>query len=357
MGMMKAVVLHGVGPPESLQLEELAEPQPGPGEVLVLLEAAALNHRDIWIRKGQYAGLRFPTVLGSDGAGVVVAVGSPAEATWLMRPVVIDPGIEWGPNPRAQGPKFRVLGMPDDGTYAEMVRVPAANIHDRPEHLSAQEAAALPLAGLTAYRALVTRAGLRAGETVLVTGIGGGVSAIALLIAKALGARVIVSSRSDRKIERAIASGADAGVNVAGADWAKEAAGLAGDGGPDVILDSVGGETFAKALAIVKPGGRIVTFGATTGPVERLELTRLFWKQVDVLGSTMGNAAEFAAMLELVKAKQIRPPIARVFPLSEAAEAHRFLEGSEHFGKVVLSPPARSPVARHDLTPTQRGPS
>ena len=337
---MRAVVLRGVGPCDALHLEDVPDPLARPGEVVVRLAAAALNHRDIWIRKGMYGGLRFPAILGSDGAGVVERAGDGVDPRWIGRSVVLDPGLGWGANPRAQGPDFRVLGMPDDGTYAELVRVPAGNIHDRPAHLSALEASALPLAGLTAYRALATRGRLVAGETILITGIGGGVSAIALLIAKALGARVVVSSRSDRKIEQAIASGADAGVVATGPDWVKEAVRIAGGGGPDVVLDSVGGDTFAKALAIVKPGGRIVTFGATTGPVEKLELTRLFWKQVDVLGSTMGNADEFAAMLELVAAKLIRPPIAGVFPLAEAPEAHRFLEDAEQFGKVVLDPTA-----------------
>jgi zinc-binding alcohol dehydrogenase/oxidoreductase len=335
---MRAVVLRAVGPCESLRLEQVPDPNPGPGEVVVRLEAAALNHRDVWIRKGQYGGIRFPAILGSDGAGTVETVGEGVDRAWTGHSVVLDPGLGWGTDPRAQGPDFRVLGMPDDGTYAELIRIPAASLHSRPAHLSAQEAAALPLAGLTAYRALVTRARLREGETVLITGIGGGVSACGLLIAKALGARVIVSSRSDAKLERAAAMGADAGVNVSNADWGKQVGKLAGGEGPDVILDSVGGETFARALAIVRRGGRIVTFGATTGPVEKLELTRLFWKQVDILGSTMGNPAEFSAMLALVAAKQIKPAIARVFPLAEAAEAHRFLENAEQFGKVVLDP-------------------
>jgi zinc-binding alcohol dehydrogenase/oxidoreductase len=335
---MRAIVLREVGPCESLRLEEVADPTPGPGEVVVRLQAAALNHRDIWIRKGQYAKIRFPAILGSDGAGTVESVGEGVDSGWVGRSVVIDPGLGWGDDPRVQGPDFRVLGMPDDGTYAEFIRIPVESVHDQPAHLSAQEAAAVPLAGLTAYRALVTRARLCEGETVLITGIGGGVAGVGLLIAKALGARVVVSSRSDRKLEQAAAMGADACLNSTNADWGKMAVKLAGGEGPHVVLDSVGGETFARALAIVRPGGRIVTFGATTGPVERLELTRLFWKQLDLLGSTMGNAAEFAAMLALIDKQEIHPPVSRVFPLAEAAEAHRFLESSEQFGKVVLDP-------------------
>lgn len=335
---MRAIVLREVGPCDSLRLEDVADPRPGRGEVVVRLQAAALNHRDVWIRKGQYAGIRFPTILGSDGAGTVESIGEGVEERWVGRSVVIDPGLGWGNDPRVQGPDFRVLGMPEDGTYAELVRVPVANLHDRPAHLSAHEAAALPLAGLTAYRALVTRGRLVKGETVLITGIGGGVAGFGLLIAKALGARVVVSSRSDRKLQQAAAMGADAGVNSSSPDWAKTAVQLSGGEGPDVVLESVGGETFARALAIVRRGGRIVTLGATTGAVERLELTRLFWKQLDLLGSTMGNATEFSAMLRLVETNAIHPPVSRVFPLAEASESHRYLESSEQFGKVVLDP-------------------
>jgi len=337
---MQAIVLREVGPSEGLRIETVPDPIPGPGEVVVRLLASALNHRDVWIRKGQYAGITFPAILGSDGCGVVEEIGEGVEPSLVGRRVVIDPGLEWGDDPRSQGPKFRVLGMPDDGTYAEKIRIPAGNVHDAPANLSDYEAAAIPLAALTAYRALVTRARLALGETVLITGIGGGVSAFGLQIAKALGARVIVASRHDAKLAAAAALGADAGVNVTDPNWPKLAVKLTGGEGPDVVLDSVGGETFAKALAAVRRGGRIVTYGATSGPVEKFELTRLFWKQVDILGSTMGTPSEFAAMLAMVRQGAIQPTVARVFALSEASAAHRYLEESNQFGKVVLDPQA-----------------
>ena len=337
---MRAVVLREVGPSDTLRIESVPDPSPGPGEVVVRLLASALNHRDLWIRKGQYAGIKFPAILGSDGCGVIEGVGEGVDPTIVGRRVVIDPGLGWGDDPKAQGPKFRVLGMPDDGTYAEKIRVPASSVHNAPAHLSDHEAAALPLAALTAYRALVTRARLQAGEALLITGIGGGVSAFGLQIAKAIGARVIVTSRDDAKLAVAQGLGADAGVNVSDPDWAKAVVKLTGGEGPDVVLDSVGGATFAKALAAVRRGGRIVTYGATTGPVESFELTRLFWKQVDILGSTMGTAQEFAAMLELVSHRTIRPPVAKVFPLAEASAAHDYLEAGGQFGKVVLDPRA-----------------
>lgn len=333
---MHAVVLRGVGPSKSLQLETVDDPQAGPGDVVVRLEAAALNHRDVWIRKGLYAGIKFPTILGSDGCGTVIQVGQEVSSEWIGRSVVINPGLEWGDNPRVPGPKFRILGMPDGGTYAELVRVPAENVCDRPAYLSANEAASIPLAALTAYRALVTRAQLKSGETVLITGIGGGVSAFGLQIAKALGARVVATSRSDRKLEEASKLGADGTLNVTSGDWSKEAIKLSGGEGPDVILDSVGGETFGRALSVIRRGGRIVTYGATTGPIDRFDITKLFWKQVDVLGTTMGTPLEFAAMIELFERKAIRPAVARVFPLAEAGEAQEFMEGAKQFGKIVL---------------------
>ena len=333
---MKAIILREIGPTGSLRLEEVADPTPGPGEVVVRLQAAALNHRDVWIRRGQYAGIQLPAILGSDGCGVVEQVGQGVPDVLVGRSVVLNPGLDWGHHPRVPGPTFRVLGMPDDGTYAQSIRIPAASVVERPNHLSEIEAASLPLAGLTAYRALVTRAELRAGETVLITGIGGGVSAFGLQFAKAIGARVVVTSRSDWKLEAATKLGADATLNVTTDEWARQAAKLCGEEGPDVVLDSVGGETLAKSLGIVRRGGRIVTYGATTGPTERFEITRLFWKQIDILGTTMGNAEEFAAMLEHVCRHSIKPPIARVFPLVEAAEAQRFMEEANQFGKIVL---------------------
>ncbi|MFO0810173.1 MAG: zinc-binding dehydrogenase [Gemmataceae bacterium] len=333
---MRAIVLRDLGPAENLRPETVPDPTPGPGEVVVRLKAAALNHRDVWIRKGQYAGIKLPIVLGSDGAGEVAAVGAGADAKLVGQTVVINPGLDWGDDDRVQGPTFRILGLPDDGTYAELVKVPAANVHPAPAGWSMEEAAALPLAGLTAYRAVVTRARVTAGERVLVTGIGGGVSAFALQIAKAQGATVVVTSGSDEKLARAAKLGAAGGVNYRTADWVKEVVKLT-DGGPDVVIDSVGGETLGKAVEAVRPGGRIVTYGATTGPVPSLETRRVFWKQVSLLGSTMGTPREFAAMLALYAKGTARPTIDKVFPLADAADAHRRMEDGGQCGKIVLS--------------------
>jgi zinc-binding alcohol dehydrogenase/oxidoreductase len=334
---MQAIVLRDLGGPEHLRLESVPDPQPGPGEVVVRLKAAALNHRDVWIRRGQYAGIKLPVILGSDGAGTVSAVGPKADAKLLGREVVINPSLDWGTDDRVQGPHFRILGLPDDGTYAELVKVPASAVYPKPAGWSWEEAAALPLAGLTAYRAVVTRAQVGKGDRVLVTGIGGGVSQFAVQTAKALGATVVVTSGSDDKLARAKQKlGTDGGANYRTGDWTKEIVRLCGGEGPDVVIDSVGGETIGKAIEITKPGGRIVTYGATTGPVPQLEVRRIFWKQLSFLGTTMGTPAEFAAMLELFGKGTMRPMVDAMFPLADAGSAQRRMDEAAQFGKIVL---------------------
>ncbi|MCX6552364.1 MAG: zinc-binding dehydrogenase [Acidobacteria bacterium] len=333
---MKAIVLRELGDPDKLVLESVPDPDPGPGGAVVRIRAAALNHRDAWIRRGQYAGIRLPIVLGSDGAGEVVAVGAGVDERLVGQSVVINPSLDWGTDDRAQGPAYHILGLPDDGTYAELVRVPAANLCPKPGSLSSEAAAAIPLAGLTAYRALVTRARLQAGETVLVTGIGGGVSTFALLFARHLGARVVVTSGSDSKLERARALGADGGVNYKSEGWGKAAQAMC-QGGPDVIIDSAGRDAFPTLLEIIKPGGRLVTFGATTGSTATVEVRRIFWKQIAILGSTMGTPREFGDMLTFFAQGGVTPVVDQVFPLADAAGAHRRMDQAGQFGKIVLS--------------------
>ena len=336
---MKAVVLRHPGPAENLRLEEAPDPAPGAGEVVVRLRAAALNHRDVWIRSGTGAyagGFKQRVILGSDGAGDVLSVGRGADPALVGRAVVINPSLHWGDADTAQGPDFRILGLPDDGTYAQLIRVPARNVHPKPAAMSFEEAAAVPLAALTAYRAVVSRARVQAGETVLVTGIGGGVSTFALQIAAHLGAQVLVTSGSDVKLARAREMGAAGGANYRTQDWAREVVALTAGRGPDVVIDSVGGDTFAKAVEILRPGGRIASYGATTGPVRDFVLRNLFWKQATALGTTMGSAREFAAMLALYDQGGLRPAVDRVFPLADAAAAHRRMEEAGQFGKIVL---------------------
>ncbi len=332
---MRAVMLKSLGGPDELRVETAPDPVPGAGEAVVRLRAAALNHRDAWIRKGLYANITLPVILGSDGAGEVEAVGDGVDAGVVGTAVVINPSLEWGDDPRAPGRRWRILGLPENGTHAERVKVPAAALFPKPAALSWEEAAAIPLAGLTAFRAVVTRAGVAPGETVVVTGIGGGVATFALAIAKARGARVFVTSGSDEKLARARALGAEGGVNYRQPDWAKALVSLT-DGGADLAVDSAGGETFAALLDVVRPGGRLVTYGATTGSPSTIEVRRLFWKQVALLGTTMGTPDDFAAMLDLYGAGGLRPAVDRVFPLAEAADAHRRMDQAAQMGKIVL---------------------
>jgi len=333
---VKAIVLHEVGEPATVRLEDAADPRPGPGEAVVRLRAAALNHRDLFIRRGQYAGLRFPIIPGSDGVGAVAAVGDGVTEVRPGDDVIINPSVNWGDDPRAQGPGFKILGLPDNGTFAQLVAIPAANALPRPAGLSDEEAAAIPLAGLTAYRAAVMRGRARAGDTVLVLGIGGGVATFALLIAKQLGARVLVTSGSDDKIARARALGADDGFNYKTVDWVKAVKRATGGQGADLIIDGTGGQTFDMALDAARPGGRVVSYGATTGPVPDLAVRRLFFKQLDVMGSTMGSPDDFRAMLDLFGAGKARPVVDRVFPLAEAGAALGHMEQAAQFGKIVL---------------------
>ncbi|MCS6990058.1 MAG: zinc-binding dehydrogenase [Chloroherpetonaceae bacterium] len=324
---MNAAVLEGVNLP--LQLKSVDAPSISDREALVKLHAAALNHRDLWIQKGQYAGLKFPIILGSDGAGVVVEC---ADASWIGKDVVINPSLDWGERETAQQKSFRILGLPDNGTFAEFVKVPIQNLCEKPKHLSWTEAAALPLAGLTAYRALFSRAGLKPKEKVLITGIGGGVALFGLQFALAIGADVWVTSGSDDKIAKAIALGAKGGANYNDANWDSELKSV----GFDVILDSAGGDGFLKLIELAAMGGRIVFVGATKGAPSSLPMTRVFWKQLSILGSTMGSPKDFSQMLDLVNAKRIVPIVSDVLSLSAAEQGLRKMDGAAQFGKIVL---------------------
>jgi NADPH:quinone reductase-like Zn-dependent oxidoreductase len=327
---VRAVRIHEDGGPEVLVLEEAPDPQPGPGEVLVRLRASALNHLDIWIRKG-LPSVPKPRILGADGAGVVEALGDGAEGFAPGDRVVLNPGVEAG------GGRIHVIGEHGDGTNAELIAVPATNVHPIPGGLSFEEAAAFPLVFETAYRMLVTRAGLREGEWVLVWGIGGGVSTAALAIAKALGARVIATSSSDAKLERARELGADATVNHASGE-VKEAVREATAGrGADVVVDTVGEATWRTSLDVAAQGGRITVCGATSGPNPPAALHRVWWKQLSILGSTMGTGQDFAGAYELVASGRARPVVDEVLPLEEIRAAHERLEAGEQLGKIVLT--------------------
>jgi zinc-binding alcohol dehydrogenase/oxidoreductase len=331
---MRAVRLHDVGGPQSLRLDDVAIPEPVAGEALVRIRAAALNHRDVFITQGLYPRIELPKILGSDGAGEVAGLGANVTALAPGDEVVIDPMLGWGGNPRVwDAQKSSILGMPRDGTFAQYVALPSENVYPKPPDLTLEEAAAIPLAGLTAYRAIFTRGDLQPGETVLITGIGGGVQTFALLFAKLIGARAIVTSSSDDKLERAKALGADATFNYRTMpEWQREVKSL----GPiDLIVDSSGGSTLAKALDAVRPGGRIAVYGGTTGEAS-IKLFPLFWKHVTLLGTSMGSPQDFEAMLALFANRGLRPAIDRIYPLSEAAAAATRMAAADQFGKIVL---------------------
>ena len=332
---MKAVVLHETGGPGKLCFQDIPDPVPAPGEVRVRLEASALNRRDFWITVGAYPRIKFPSISGSDGAGIIDAVGEGVEAAQIGREVVLYPARQWGGDPRCGGPDFRVLGMPDQGTLAEYICVPAADVVGKPEHLSWIQAAALPLAGLTAWRAVVTHGEVAAGQKVLVTGIGGGVATFALLWAKYHGAEVYVTSGSAEKLAAARALGAKGGVDYRAEDWGKQLRKLTG--GVDLVIDSAGGAVVNTALNALNNGGRFVFFGATLGnPAEGLEMAKLFFRQIRIQGTTMGTPAEFRAMLDFVNRYRIEPVVDQVLKLEDAADAYRKLENGEQMGKVVL---------------------
>ena len=319
---MRAVVLAERGGTPAVR--EWPEPEAGPGEVKVRLRAAALNHRDVWIARGLYPGVAPPVVLGSDGVGELDG-----------RRVVVNPALDWGPREDTQGPAFSILGNPRDGTFAEAVVVPEENVYACPEHLTDQQAAAIPLAGLTAWRALVTRAAAKPGDAVLVTGAGGGVSSFAIQFAVALGCRVYVTSSRDEKIAAAVALGAEGGVRYTEEGWGKRLRALSG--GIDAVVDGAGGAGFAEAMRSLNPAARVAYYGGTAGGWAGLMAQATFYKQVTLAGTTMGSPREFAAMLAFVAEHGLRPVVDSVRPLAEAPAAFARMAAGEQRGKLVLA--------------------
>ncbi len=318
---MKAIRIHEDGGPEVLRYEDAPDPEPGRDEVLVELRAASLNHLDIWVRKG-LPSVPKPRILGADGAGVIA--GSDER-------VVINPGL-----PHAGG--IHVIGEHCDGTHAELIAVPRSAVHPIPDGLSFEEAAAFPLVFETAYRMLVTKAGLQPGEWVLIWGIGSGVATASLAIAKALGAQAIVTSSSDRKLERARELGADETVNHGTEDVPARVRELT-SAGAHVVVEHVGEATWARSLASARRDGRIVICGATSGPNPPAALHRIWWRELSIFGSTMGTPADFQGAYDLIAAGKAKPVVDMVFPLAEAAAAHERLERGEQLGKIVLRIP------------------
>lgn len=329
---MKAAVLNGVHQP--VIVEEVSKPQISSNEVLVAVKNSALNHRDVWIQKGQYAGLKFPIILGSDGAGIVHEIGNEVKNVSVGQEVIICPSWYWGDNPKVQAKTYKILGLPDNGTFAEFVKVPAEFVYTKPKHLSFAQAAAYPLAGLTAYRATITRANVQKDENVLVTGIGGGVAFFAMQFAIAQGANVYVTSSDAQKIQKAIELGAKGGFNYKQADWDKIA--TQQTGGFDAIIDGAAGDGFIKLIDVAKPAGRIVFYGGTAGNINNILPAKVFWKQLTIMGSTMGSTTEFEAMLAMIEKYALTPLISHEFELNDIQKAFETMDKGNQFGKIVV---------------------
>jgi NADPH:quinone reductase-like Zn-dependent oxidoreductase len=315
-------------------IETIPCQQPAPKSVLIRIKAAALNRRDYWITQGRYPGITFPIVLGSDGVGTIESVGTEVENNWGNQEVIINPGWDWGPCEDAQSDKFTILGLPHFGTLGELVQVPAKYVHLKPSHLETFQAAALPLAGVTAYRGIFSRGKLQAGEKVLVTGIGGGVATFAVQYAVAAGARVFVTSSSPAKLDQAKQLGAKAGLLYTDPNWRKNL--VAQHGMMDLIFDGAGGSGYAELIEAARPGGRIVNYGGTKGAPDKFDIFKVYWKQLSLLGSTMGSEADFAAMLNFVSQQKIVPMIDQIFEFEDANSAIQRICDCEQFGKIVI---------------------
>jgi NADPH:quinone reductase-like Zn-dependent oxidoreductase len=340
---MKAIAITGQGGMDKVQYLDVERPQIAPREVLIEARAVALNHLDIFVRNNlDSLKLATPHVAGADGAGVVAEVGAEVSRVQAGDRVLINPGLHCGVCEFCQAGeqslcvRFGIMGETCPGTFAEYFKVPQENVHPVPEGFSWEEAAAFPLVFLTAWRMLISKAAIKPGEEILILGIGGGVATAVLQLVKAIGLRAIVTSSSDEKLQQAQKLGADAVINYKTQDFAREIRTLTNRRGMDVVVDSVGGDSYAKSLASLVKGGRLVTCGATAGPRPQTDLARIFWNQLSVFGSTMGNMREFAEMLNFVRTRGVKPIIDQVFPLAEGANALARMEEGKQFGKIVL---------------------
>ena len=339
---MQAAAIRRHGDVEALEILDIPDPEPGPGEVVLAVRAAAMNRLDVWVRTLDRFDLAFPHILGSDAAGTVAAVGHGVRGVREGDGVILDPGLSCGRcaacarGEKSLCPDFTLIGAGRAGTFAEKVAVPAANVHPKPGGLDFQAAAALTLDHLTAWRMLMTRARLRPGETVLIHGIGGGAALAGLQIVSGIGARAIVTSSSDAKLEKAVSLGAFRTINYRTQDVAEAVADVTGGQGVDVVFDAVGAATWPINLKAVRKGGRIVHCGVTTGAEVQANLSAIYWNQISILGSTMGGEQEVRDMLRFVEVAGIEPIVDSVHPLLQVREAARRLDSPDRFGKVVL---------------------
>jgi NADPH:quinone reductase-like Zn-dependent oxidoreductase len=341
---MRAAVFHTPGDPDVIHVEERPRPEPGPGEALVEVRAAAMNHLDLWLRRGMPIETTMPHIGGSDVAGVVVELGAGVEGLAVGAEVVGNPALWCGACPwcaRGEHPlcdRFRILGEHTDGGFAEYVVFPADHLYPLPTGYSFEEAACLPISHQTAWRALVTRAAVREGEKVLVVGASGGTALAAIQVALHLGARVYAVTSGEEKVAAIRALGAHHVFDRRVGDWSAELHALTGKRGVEVVVENVGPATWKRSVRALARDGRLVTYGATTGPTAELDLRLLFWKQLRLIGTTMASRAEFEAMLGAAGAGAFRPVISTILPLEETRAAHRLLEAGEQLGKVIITP-------------------
>ncbi|HNP17712.1 MAG TPA: zinc-binding dehydrogenase [Fulvivirga sp.] len=328
---MKALSIVASG---QIKVVEIKQPKPSDNEVLIKISAAALNKRDQFIRQGKYPNIKFGSVLGSDGVGEIVEVGKGVNKKNIGRKVIINPNINWGNNEVVQSRDYAILGMPSNGSLAEYTSVNFDRVHDVPKHLSDEEAAALPLGGLTSFRTCFRWGQIKENDNVLISGFGGGVAQFAFQFALAAGAKVYVTSGSKEKIAKAIALGAQGGFNYKDADWHKNP--WQTKGGFDVVIDSAGGDQINTFIKMMRPAGRIIFYGATNGLPSSLDLYRMFWNQITLQGTTMGNDKEFASMLAFVSKHKIKPILDSVRPFDEVVSAFDDIAKSNKLGKLVV---------------------
>ncbi len=330
--MMKVLLLDSA---HNLSITDHLMPIVDDGHVIVKIKASALNHRELWIQKGLYPGMTLPCILGADGAGTVVETMDTDQSEWLHRDVIIYPGYDWGKSEDAPSRRFRVLGMPDPGTIAEYLRVPVSHLVLKPPYLTFNEAAAIPVAGLTSWRALVRHGKINHQSKVLITGIGGGVAQAGLSIAKAYGASVYVTSSSQAKIDHAVSHGAEGGVNYREKDWNLQLKSLSG--GIDIVLDSSPSPQLDDYFRFLNYGGRVVTYGSTGAPQTTISISKFFLRHIQFIGTAMGSPAEFRELITFMDTHQIRPHIHSVYPFDQALEAIELLKSGKQIGKIVIN--------------------
>jgi NADPH:quinone reductase-like Zn-dependent oxidoreductase len=341
---MKAAIFHEYGGPEVVRVEEVSAPRPAPGEVLIRVRAAAMNHLDLWVRRGIGIETTMPHIGGSDIAGVVEELGPDAEGPGVGQRVIVNPSLFCGVCPSCRRGEhslcyeFKILGEHTDGGFAEFVSVPASNVYPIPDSISFEQAAALPISYQTAWRALVARVALRPGEDVLVIGASGGTAVAAIQVARLMGARVFAVTRGAENVARVRALGADVVYDRAEVDFSRELYRDTGKRGVDVVVENVGEPTWQGSIRALARGGRLVTYGATAGPKPQTDLRLVFWKQLQIIGTTMASRPEFEAMLGVALRGALVPVVDTVMPLGEARAAHERLEAGDQFGKIVLVP-------------------